>query len=341
MKALAITEPGRVDWVELDRPVAGPGELLLKVGRVGYCGSDLNTFRGLNPLVSYPRVPGHEIQATVAGLGTEVPVCFAVGQSVTVLPYTHCGDCGGCRVGRFNACENNQTLGVQREGALTQYVAVPHQKVLLAPELSAAALAMVEPLAVGFHAVDRGRVTADDCVLVFGCGMIGLGVIASAGLDRGAHVIAVDLDDDKLALARRAGASRTINTRTEDLPARLRALTEGRGPNVAIEAVGLAETFTGCVDAVGHAGRVVYVGYAKAPVAFETKQFLLKELDIMGSRGSTRADFERVIAMLQTGRYPVDATLTETVGFADAGDALTRWDADPAAFTKIQITLDD
>jgi len=119
MKALTISQPGRTSYTDLRFPAIGVGQLLLKIERIGYCGTDLNTYRGLNPLVSYPRVPGHEIQARIAELGPDVPADFEVGRVVTVLPYTSCGRCGGCLAGRPNACENNQTLGVQREGALT------------------------------------------------------------------------------------------------------------------------------------------------------------------------------------------------------------------------------
>ncbi len=341
MKALTIVEPGKAAYTQLDMPAIGDSEVLLKIERVGYCGSDLNTYRGLNPLVSYPRVPGHEIQGRIAKIGRRVVSEFEIGQLVTALPYTNCGICSACRVGRINACKHNQTLGVQREGALTEFIAIPHEKVLAAPGLEPQAFALIEPLAVGFHAVDRGRVTRNDTVLIFGCGMIGLGAIAGAGLDRGATVIAVDLDDHKLALARKAGADEIINASHEDLHARLQTLTDGYGPSVAIEAVGLPQTFLGCVDEVGYAGRVVYIGYAREPVSYQTKLFVLKELDILGSRGSTQTDFERVIAMLEAGCYPVNETITETVPFDHASEALARWDNAPGKITKIHVTLND
>ena len=213
-------------------------------------------------------------------------------------------------------------------------------ELFFAPGLSVAEYAMVEPLAVGFHAVDRGRVQAGDTVLVIGAGMIGLGAIAGAGLARGARVIAADLDDGKLALARKAGAAETINSKTENLHEQLLELTGGSGPDVVIEAVGLAETFVAAVMEVSYAGRVVYIGYAKNPVAYETKYFLLKELDIMGSRNSTPKDFQDVIALLQSGRYPIAETITRTVSFDEAPAAMADWDANPAAITKIQVRVD-
>jgi L-galactonate 5-dehydrogenase len=339
MKAIAIEAPGKMGMTELPVPSPGPGEVLLRISVIGYCGSDLNTYRGLNPLVSYPRVPGHEIGAVIEACGEGVPAEWKPGMTVTCAPYTHCGTCAACRKERFNACQFNQTFGVQREGALTEFVVVPWRKLFHAAGLDAADHAMVEPLAVGFHAVDRGRVVAGETVLVLGAGMIGLGAIAGAALARGARVIAVDVDDAKLALARKAGAAETIHSLKENLHERLVELTGGAGPDVVIEAVGLAETFVSAVTEVSYAGRVVYIGYAKAPVSYETKYFLLKELDIMGSRGSTPKDFQDVIELLKSGRYPIAETITRTVSFDEAPRAMEEWSANPAAITKIQIRV--
>jgi threonine dehydrogenase-like Zn-dependent dehydrogenase len=155
---------------------------------------------------------------------------------------------------------------------------------------------------------------------------------------RGARVIALDVEDDKLALARRAGASETVNSRTTDARAQLKELTAGHGPDVIIEAVGTPDTFRFAVEEVAYTGRVAYVGYAKEPVAYETKLFILKELDILGSRNSA-TEFPAVISMLEAGNFPVDATITTTVPFEEAGRALDAWNASPASFTKILISL--
>jgi threonine dehydrogenase-like Zn-dependent dehydrogenase len=337
MNCFRITAPGLTAFDEIPAPSLSFGEVLLRLRRLGYCGSDLSTFRGANPLVSYPRIPGHEIAAEIVSVGTGVPDHLQPGLAVTVVPYTACGKCTACRAGRL--CRHNQTFGVQRDGACTDFISVPWETILLAPGLSFEALALVEPLSVGFHAVERGRVSASDTVAVLGAGMIGLGAIAGAA-QTGARVIAVDVDDAKLALARRAGATETINSRTESLHERLQVLTGGDSPAVIIEAVGSPETFRAAVDEVCFAGRVVYIGYAKAPVTYETKYFVMKELDILGSRGALRPNFEAVIRLLQSGRYPVAETITQTVPFTAAGDALRAWDANPSAFTKIHIAFD-
>jgi threonine dehydrogenase-like Zn-dependent dehydrogenase len=205
--------------------------------------------------------------------------------------------------------------------------------------LSLAEHALVEPLSVGFHAVERGRVTSADTVLVLGCGMIGLGAISGAALWRGARVIAVDIHDAKLAIARVAGAAETINAASGTLHDRVQALTHGDGADVVVEAAGTADTYRAAVDEVAFAGRVVFIGYAKAPVSFDTKSFVLKELDIHGSRNATRQNFEDVIRVLESGRYPVDDTITRCVPFADAGAALAGWAAAPSRVTKIHVAM--
>jgi len=338
MRALVIEAPGRTRPGTVAAPAPAAGEVLVRVRTVGFCGSDLSTFRGANPLVTYPRVPGHEIAGVVEALGDDVPDTVRVGAAVTVVPYTACGACPACRRGRVNTCRDNRTLGVQRDGAMTELIAVPWKKLRAAP-LSLEELALVEPLSVGFHAAARGRVTSSDTVLVFGCGMIGLGAIAAAGLNLGANVIAADIAPAKLALAQKAGARHVINSKDENLHERLAALTNGEGPNVVIEAVGAVETYQAAVTEVAFAGRVVYIGYGKAPVSYETKNFVLKELDILGSRNATDTDFDQVIALLRSGRYPTAETITRSVSWNDAAEALAAWAQNPAAVTKIQVQL--
>lgn len=339
MKAFVIEEAGKTAIVERDCPTPSAGEVLLRVRCVGFCGSDLNTFRGLNPLVSYPRIPGHEVAASVVDAGTDVSTRFPPGQDVLVMPYTACGKCSACRVGRTNCCQFNQTLGVQRDGAMTEYLVAPVEKLLYSPKLSLAEFALVEPLTIGFHAVDRGQVTCSDTVAVLGCGAIGLGAIAGAAA-RGARVIAVDIDDAKIELAKQCGASLGINSQKNSLVEALQTETSGDGPNVVIEAIGLPQTFQAAVSAVCFAGRVVYIGYAKAPVEYETKYFVMKELDIMGSRNATQRDFQDVIKLLEKGKFPTKAIISHTTDLAGAGELLQHWSDRPSDFTKIQVKFD-
>lgn len=338
MKAIEITEPGKVTMTQREKPAPKPGEVLLKVNRVGYCGSDLGAFKGLNPLVTYPRVPGHEIGATIVELGENVSE-YQVGQEVLVIPYSSCGTCSACLKQRYNCCMNNETLGVQRDGALCEFATAPTEKLIASDKLSLQELALVEPLTVGFHAVARGQVAESDTVAVIGCGAIGLGVIAGANF-RGARVIAIDIEDSKSNVATACGAAEFINSRTENVEQRLRELTDGHGPDVIIEAVGHPLTYRMAVEQVCFAGRVVFIGWAKAPIEFDTKFFVLKELDIRGSRNALPADFRDVISMLEKGKFPLETVITRTVSLDDAPAAMDAWSADPASITKIQINLD-
>jgi threonine dehydrogenase-like Zn-dependent dehydrogenase len=333
MKAVSLLAAGDARVVDTLEPQRRPGELLLKIEMVGLCGTDLNSFRGKNPLVTYPRILGHEIAATVVEGSATIPA----GTHVTVSPYTSCGTCPSCLRERFNACQSNQTFGVQRDGALTEWLSVPEEKAY-SSRLSLKELCLVEPLTVGFHAVARGRVTASDTVAIFGCGGVGLGAIAGAAF-RGARTIAIDLDDTKLETARAAGATDLIHSGREDFRARLRELTEGRGPDVIIEAIGLPDTFRAAVEEVAFTGRVVYIGYAKEPVAYETRLFVQKELDIMGSRNALPEDFREVIAMLERGHFPVERAISAIVSMQEAPAILARWSDAPASFTKIMVQV--
>jgi threonine dehydrogenase-like Zn-dependent dehydrogenase len=325
--------PGVAAVTEVPEVSASAGEALLRVKMVGLCGTDLNTFRGRNAMVSYPRVPGHEVAAEVVEGGGEL----AAGTMVTMSPYTSCGKCASCRSGRVNACQWNETMGVQRDGAMTEYVSVPREK-LYAAKLSVKELCMVEPLTVGFHAAARGRVAAQDTVAVFGCGGVGLGAIASAAF-RGAETIAIDMDDAKLEIARKAGAKHLVHAKNEDLHERLQSITGGHGPDVMIEAIGLPETFRSAVEEVAFTGRVVYIGYAKEPVQYETRLFVQKELDIMGSRNALPEDFREVIRLLEAGRFPVEDAVSAIVPMEEAARMLDEWSETPARFTKIMVTV--
>ena len=175
MKALQIPDLQKIQVVQLSKPEVKAGEVLLKLKYVGFCGSDLNTFLGRNAMAKANVIPGHEIGAVIEAVGEGCPDELTIGQVVTVNPYTNCGHCASCRNGRYNACKNNETLGVQRDGAMREYISLPWQKIIPVKGVSVRDCALIEPMSVGFHAVDRGQVSDIDTVLVFGCGMVGLG----------------------------------------------------------------------------------------------------------------------------------------------------------------------
>jgi threonine dehydrogenase-like Zn-dependent dehydrogenase len=329
--------PGRVETIEIPEPIAGPEDVLVEIRYLGLCGSDLGMYRGTFAIGTYPRIPGHEVSGTIVATGSDVPDSIVVGDRVTLWPYTECGVCPACRVGRINCCQFNQTMGLQRDGAMVERFASHYSKVFASDVLNLKELALVEPMSVGYHAANRGQVSEVDAVLVIGCGTIGIGAVA-ASARKGATVIVADIDDGKLELGARFGARHTVNSNRHDLLAEVARLTNGEGVRVAIEAVGLPQTFRQAVDAVCYAGRVVYVGYAKRKVWYDTTGFVRKELDIRGSRNALRA-FPAVIQMLESRQQPFEELITHIYPIAQTEGAFADWAADPGSFTKILIDM--
>lgn len=336
MKAININGIQNICIVDIEEADLAADEVLIRLEYVGFCGSDLNTYLGRNPMVKLPVIPGHEIGAVVEKVGEAVPDMIRPGMTVTVNPYTNCGKCPSCRNGRVNACQFNETLGVQRNGAMRERMVLPWTKIIPAQGLDTLTCALVEPMSVGFHAVSRGAVTDIDVVMVIGCGMVGLGAVVRSAL-RGATVIAADIDDEKLALARQLGASHVVNTMTEDVHARLQEITSGTGPDVIIEAVGNPYTYRMAVDEVAFTGRVVCIGYANSEVSFQTKYFVQKELDIRGSRNAMPEDFRAVIRYMQNGTCPVDRLVSMTVRPEEAESAMARWSELPGSIFRILV----
>lgn len=338
MQSLVIDKIGHSEFRQKDLPTPGADEVVLDVHYVGLCGSDLNTYNGLNPLVQLPRIPGHEIGGAIAAHGADVPDEFSIGKRAIVIPYTTCGTCASCKKGRVNACQFNKTLGVQQDGGLCPQIAIKTDRLILNDTLSPTLLALVEPLSVGFHAVARGRVSAKDTVLVLGGGMIGIGAVLGAQAI-GARTIVSEVSHYKSETLKQLGVDATINPVDQDIAARLDDLTQGAGPDVVIEAVGLPETFRSAIDIAPFSGRVVYVGYAKAEVSYDTTLFNLKELDICGSRNATRADFEAVIAYLEAHPQVADKLISKVFSWPEADQALDYWNANRNETFKILIDM--
>ena len=311
MKAIQITHSQELNIVDLPKPeMPGEGEVMLRLSYVGFCGSDINTFMGRNTMALNPVIPGHEVGAVIEAVGANVPEELKPGMVVTCNPYTNCGKCASCRNQRVNACQHNETLGVQRNGA--------------------------EPMSVGFHAVSRAQVTDIDVVMVIGCGMVGMGAIVRSVM-RGATVIAADIDDEKLALAKKMGATYTLNTKTEDAHQRLSEMTNGFGPDVVIEAVGSVPTYQMAVNEVAFTGRVTCIGYAKSEVSFQTKYFVQKELDIRGSRNAQPSDFRAVIRYLERGTCPVNDLITKVIKPEEALETMRWWSENPGKVFRILV----
>ena len=305
---------------------------------VGFCGSDLNTFRGFNPLVKLPIIPGHEVGARVEMTGKGVPSKIQAGMAATVNPYCNCEKCAACLNNRPNACEYNKTLGVQRNGAMSEYIVLPWEKVVVDESISSRDFALVEPLSVGFHATRRGEVKKSDIVMVIGCGMIGFGAIISS-VHKDAVVIAVDTDNKKLELAKEVGAHFTINSLTDNIHESVMAFSNGRGADVVIEAVGRPQTYQLAISEAGYTGRVVYIGYSKEPVSFDTQYFVKKEIDIKGSRNAMPKDFADVINYLKLGNCPIEKFISGIYMPSQAQWALENWASNPGDIFRILINF--
>jgi threonine dehydrogenase-like Zn-dependent dehydrogenase len=305
---------------------------------VGLCGTDLSSFLGKNPLVSYPRVIGHEVAGVVEKVGAGV-TGWALGTHVAVDPYKNCGACPACAAGRPNACRNNQTLGVQRDGALAERVVVAADRLHTSSTLTLEHLALVEPFSVGMHAVTRARVGADDTVLVIGCGGVGTGAVAGA-VGRGARVIAYDTAESKRAQAIRLGAADSVDAAADDALSRVLSLTAGDGPSVVIEAVGSPATYRFAVEVVAPCGRIACLGWVKGDVAIEARHLVAKEVDLFGSRNSLR-EFDEVIALFESRRIDPRQVVSERLPMDDVPDALVRWAAAPATVGKLLVNVAD
>ncbi|MGO4908828.1 zinc-binding alcohol dehydrogenase family protein [Pseudorhodobacter sp. W20_MBD10_FR17] len=338
MKALVITEVGQTEIHDIAEPRPGNGEVLIAVQHVGLCGSDLNTYSGLNPLVQLPRIPGHEIGGTIVETGPDVPAGFKAGASVIVIPYTTCGTCSACRSGRQNACRYNRTLGVQQDGGMSSSLVVHHDRLILNDTLAKPLLALVEPLSVGFHAVARGRVQAGETVVIYGAGMIGIGAVLAA-LSRGARVVAIEVSETKRQQLLDLGVTAFLNPNTCDIGVEISRLTDDLGPDVVIEAVGLPETFRCAVDLACYAGRIVYVGYAKSEVSYNTSLFNLKELDILGSRNATRTDFEDVITFLEAQPTIGNSLISKVFPWAEAQNSFNYWNNHRNETFKVMVAM--
>lgn len=338
MKSIIFDAPGKVRMMDISEPKMKPNEVLLKVHLIGLCGTDLNIYKGNMPLVSFPRIPGHEISAEIIDKGNNVPDSIKPGNKVTVNPYTSCGKCSACRAGRFNTCRYNETMGVQRDGAMLQYLSVPYQKIIQNNILSRQELALIEPLSVGYHATNRGRIVEGETVLVLGCGMIGIGV-ALAALRKKATVIVLDINDKKLELMRSFGVHHTINNTSEDALKKIHEFSHGEGVDVCIEAVGAAATYSLALEASGFAGRIVFIGYAHDEISLNTSLIVKKELDIMGSRNALN-EFSDVINMLEEKKFDSNKLITSVYKMKNVGDAFAHWKNKPGEVIKILTEID-
>ena len=337
MKAICIKEPGQVVIQEMEMPVRKPGEALLKLLYGGICGSDLGSYRGANAYVSYPRVPGHEFSAEIIEIDDN-DKGLKPGMIVTCNPYFNCGSCYSCKRGLVNACTDNQTMGVQREGAFAEYITMPIERIYDGKGLDPKVLALVEPFCISYHGVSRADVKPGERVLVVGAGTIGV-LAAVAAKAKGAEVTICDVAPDKLDYAYKTFGldHKLLNDSPEAFEKGVADLTNGDGFDVTIEAVGLPSTFQNCIDAAAFGGKVVLIGVGKKNLDFNFTLIQKKELNVFGSRNALKKDFVELIDLVNEGRADLGRVITNMYPADKAAEAFAKKKKNGAEMLKVVL----
>jgi 2-desacetyl-2-hydroxyethyl bacteriochlorophyllide A dehydrogenase len=331
MKTIILERPGSFTLEETRVPeIIGENEALVRVHRVGICGTDLHAFEGTQPFLSYPRILGHELAVEIMALGkTTVATDLTAGEIVAVNPYLNCGSCIACRRGKPNACVRLQVLGVHRDGGMREYIVVPVQKLHRAPGLVPDAIAMVEMFSIGAHAVRRSNLQAGEVALVIGAGPIGLGTMQFAQL-RGAQVIAMDINSARLAFCRdTVGIPNIINALDHPQEA-LKQLLGDDLPTTVFDATGNTGSMRAAFQYVAHGGQLVYVGLTRDDITFNDPYFHSHEMTLYASRNATDEDFATVINVLATGAIPIEKWITHRATPQSIINEFPQW-LDPAS----------
>ena len=337
MKTVLLKQPGEIGISEIEKTSRRENEVLLKVRSAGICGSDIGAYKGVNPLVSYPRIIGHEIAGEVVEVAADEKT-FRVGDRVILEPYVYCGQCYPCTIGHTNCCENLTVRGVHIEGGMAEYVSHPRHLLHKVPEdIPWHLIPMAEPLVIAMHAVKQAEVKAGEHVAITGAGQIGL-LAAQYALTLGALPIVVDPVDERLALATRLGVPHVINPVSQDAVAQIKAITKARMAEAAIEASGAASAIRAMVDYVAYAGRIALVGWPKSDIPMPTALFTKKELTIRGSRNSV-GQFPESLRLIAEGRVDVAALLTKTVSLEETPATVVDIAEHPERYLKVTCLL--
>jgi alcohol dehydrogenase len=327
MKAISLDKPEVFRRVDIpETPAPGQGEVLVRIHRVGVCGTDISGFLGKMPFFSYPRIPGHELGVEVIALGPGVTQ-VQVGDRCSVEPYINCGHCYTCRRGHTNCCETNQTLGVMTDGGLCERMILPERKLHSSRKLTFEQLALVETLAIGCHAINRGNPQSGEHVLVIGAGPIGLSVIEFARLS-GANTIVMDMNEQRLAFVReKMGVPDTILTRGDGKELeRLSELTKGQLADVVVDATGSNKSMSHALNYCAFTGCLVYVGITQSEVSFLHAPILhRRELTILASRNALPPDFKRIIQLIEEGKIDTGRWITHHAPFEGMIAEFPRW----------------
>ncbi|MFD0750180.1 zinc-binding alcohol dehydrogenase family protein [Mucilaginibacter calamicampi] len=327
MNSLVCTHPGKFEYKESERPVLTPGNAIIKIRRIGICGTDLHAFRGTQPYFNYPRVLGHELSGDL--VEADGAPGFAIGERVTFIPYINCQECIACRSGKPNCCVNIKVCGVHIDGGMAEYYSIPSRLLLHGEALSYDELALIEPLAIGAHGIRRAGVTPGEFVLVIGAGPIGLGTMEFARI-AGAQVIAMDINDNRLKFCKeKLGIHYTVNA-LDDAKQQISDITGGDMPTVVIDATGNQKAINSALQYMAHSARLVLIGLQKEEISFSHPEFHKREATLMSSRNATREDFEHVITCIKKGLVNPLSYITHRADFNSLSVEFQNW-LDPAS----------
>ncbi|MBD2755735.1 zinc-binding alcohol dehydrogenase family protein [Spirosoma validum] len=327
MNTLVCTTPGQFDYQQGVKPTPAPGRAIIKIKRIGICGTDLHAFEGTQPFFNYPRILGHELAGEL--VEADGAPDFSPGEIVTFIPYFNCGTCIACRSGKPNCCAHLQVSGVHIDGGMVEYLSVPSYSLVHGDGLGVDALALVEPLAIGAHGVRRAAVQPGEFVLVVGAGPIGLGIMEFARI-AGGNVIAMDINESRLAFCQdKLKVPYTVNALSPDVAEQLRTITNGDMPTVVIDATGSQKAINSSFQFMAHGARYVLVGLQKGDVCVSHPEFHKREGTLMSSRNATRQDFEHVISSMKQGLVDPTTYITHRVAFGQVRDTFASW-LDPA-----------
>jgi 2-desacetyl-2-hydroxyethyl bacteriochlorophyllide A dehydrogenase len=323
MKVLTCTTPGTFEYSIEQQPELSKGHAIIKIKRIGICGTDLHAFKGTQPFFSYPRVLGHELAGELVAVD-DAPD-FVIGERVSFIPYFNCGTCIACRNGKPNCCTQMQVFGVHINGGMAEYISVPSYSLLHGEGLTFDELALVEPLAIGAHGVRRAGVQQNEFVLVIGAGPIGLGTIEFARI-AGGRVIALDVNNTRLQFCKeKLKVEHIINATAPDIMEQLKEITNGDMPTVVIDATGNLKAINNAFTYLAHGARYVLIGLQKGEITFNHPEFHKREATLMSSRNATRADFEHVISSMKKGLVDPTTYITHRVLFDKVKDEFEHW----------------
>jgi 2-desacetyl-2-hydroxyethyl bacteriochlorophyllide A dehydrogenase len=323
MKSLICTSPGNFEYKNIDKSKLSKGKAIIKIKRIGICGTDLHAFEGTQPFFSYPRILGHELSGELVEFD-EAPG-FKKGESVTFIPYFNCGKCIACRYGKTNCCTKMQVCGVHIDGGMVEYLSVPSESLIHGEGLSFDELSLVEPLAIGAHGIRRADVKKDEFVLVIGAGPIGLGTMEFARI-AGAKVIALDINTDRLKFCKeKLKVDFTVNALADNVTQQLSEITGGDMPTVVIDATGNLKAINNSFQYMAHGARYVLIGLQKGEISFSHPEFHKREATLMSSRNAMREDFEHVISCMKKGLVNPMTYITHRVSFDQVKDNFESW----------------